>query len=48
MKVLPNLSVEERKKLEKGRTRKEREAFKEHVNKLLEAVGAETIETADK
>ena len=46
-KVLPNLSLEEKKKIEKGRTRKEKEAFKDHVNKLLEAVGAQPIATED-
>lgn len=38
-KILPNLTLEERKKFEKGRTRKEREAFKEHCVKLFESIG---------
>lgn len=46
-KVLPNLSLEEKKKLEKGRTRREKEAFKDHVNKLLEQAGAEPINQED-
>jgi hypothetical protein len=39
--------MDERKKIEKGRTRREREAFKEHVNKLLESAGHEKIELQD-
>lgn len=46
-KVLPNLSLEDKKKIEKGRTRREREAFKEKVNKLLEQQGIETLDNDD-
>lgn len=38
-KLLPNMTMEERKKFEKGRTRREREAFKEHCVKLFESIG---------
>ena len=46
-KILPNMDVEEKKKLEKGRTRREKEAFKDHVNKLLESIGCEKLENED-
>ena len=41
------MTLEEKKKLEKGRTRKEREAFRVYVNDLLEKVGAEKIDEAE-
>lgn len=43
-KVLPPMSVEDRKKLERGRTRREKEAFRDEVNKLLEEAGAEKLD----
>ena len=38
-KLLPNMTIEERKKYEKGRTRREKDAFKEHCIKLFESIG---------
>lgn len=41
--ILPNMSPEEKTKLEKGKTRKEREAYREYMNKVLEEKGFDTI-----
>lgn len=41
--ILPGLSLEEKQKLEKGRTRREREAFRQEMNKVLESKGLDPL-----